>query len=381
MKKKIKIVISPDSFKGSLSARDAAEAIAHGLRTGFGADTDFEPILLPIADGGEGTLDALVTEDARIDLTVTGTGGAPVSACYGYLGDTAVIEMARAAGLTLVPEAERNAATATTYGVGELILDALSRGYRRFLLTVGGSGTNDGGCGMFASLGARFYDADGKAFLPTGGTLDRIDHIDLSGLDRRLYDSRFVIATDVKNPLCGKDGATRVYAPQKGADQASLDRMEAGMRHYADLLQSLCGRDVAEVAGCGAGGGISAPLLAFLGGEIVSGIHAVLSALRFEEQVKDADAVITGEGKIDRQSLYGKAISGVAEIAHRHNVPVICLVGCIGDDRQALLDLGIHTLLATADIAPSPAYSIAHAAELLEKLAEELTRTRFVGRF
>ena len=374
MKKRVKIVISPDSFKGSISARDAAEAVARGLRRGFGDDVDADLVLLPIADGGEGTLDALVTEDARIALTVTGTGGAPVSACYGYLGDTAVIEMARAAGLTLVPEEERNAATATTYGVGELILDARERGYRRFLLTVGGSGTNDGGCGMLASLGARFFDADGKSFLPTGGTLARIARIDLSELDRRLYESRFVIATDVKNPLCGKDGATRVYAPQKGADADTLDRMESGMLHYAFCLQEACGRDVAEVAGCGAGGGISAPLLAFLGAEIVSGIHAVLSALNFEDHVKDAAAVITGEGKIDRQSLYGKAISGVAEIAHRHNVPVICLVGCIGDDKQVLLDLGIDTLLATADIAPSPAYSIAHAAELLERLAEDVTR-------
>ena len=372
MKKKLKIVISPDSFKGSLSARDAAEAIARGLRKGMDNDTSAELVLLPIADGGEGTLDALVNDDARITLTVTGTGGTPVSACYGYLGDTAVIEMARAAGLTLVPEDSRNAATATTLGVGEMILDALGRGYRRFLLTVGGSGTNDGGCGMLASLGARFYDADGVAFVPTGGTLDRIDRIDPSGLDPRLVCSQFIIATDVKNPLCGKDGATRVYAPQKGADDDTLERMELGMRHYADLLKALCGRDVAVIDGCGAGGGISAPLLAFLGAGIVSGIHAVLSALDFESQVATADAVITGEGKIDRQSLYGKAISGVAEIAHRHAVPVVCLVGCIGDDRQILLDLGIDTLLATADIAPSPAYSIAHAAELLERLALSL---------
>lgn len=371
MKKKTKIVICPDSFKGSLSARDAAEAIAEGLRQGHYADAEL--VLLPIADGGEGTLDALVAESDRITLSVTGTDFSPVEACYGYLGDTAVIEMARAAGLTLVPEGKRNAATATTRGVGEMILDALDRGYRRFLLTVGGSGTNDGGCGMLSALGARFLDADKNTFIPTGGTLDRIAEIDRTGLDPRLFDARFLIATDVKNPLCGKDGATRVYAPQKGADADSLDRMERGMCDYAALLQSVCGRDVASIPGCGAGGGISAPLLALLDAEIVSGIHAVLSSLSFEAQVLDADAVITGEGKIDRQSLFGKAISGVAEIAHRHGVPVICLVGCIGDDRQALLKLGIHTLLATADIAPSPEYSIAHAADLLRQLASNLT--------
>ena len=374
MKKKLKIVIAPDSFKGSISARDAAEAVARGLKTGFGETVDSDLVLLPIADGGEGTLDALVSDDARIVLNVTGTDGSRVCACYGYLGDTAVIEMARAAGLTLVPEEKRNAATATTYGVGEMILDALDRGYRRFLLTVGGSGTNDGGCGMISALGAHFYDADGMSLIPTGETLDRISRIDTSGLDTRLLESRFVIATDVKNKLCGPDGATRVYALQKGADAITLDRMEAGMLHSSSLLQQVSGRDVASLAGCGAGGGISAPLLAFLDAEIVSGIHAVLSALDFEAQVAGADAVITGEGKIDRQSLFGKAISGVAEIAHRHGVPVVCLVGCIGDDTQGLLDLGIDTLLATADIAPSPAYSIAHAAELLEKLAEDVTR-------
>ena len=369
MKRHLKIVIAPDSFKGSISARDAADAIAEGLTVEAKGSAELELLTVPIADGGEGTLDALVSPDAMITCRVTGTGNEPIAAQYGYIGETAVIEMARAAGLTLVPEERRCAATATTFGVGELIKDALDKGFRTLILTVGGSGTNDGGCGMLAALGARFWDCDKKSFIPTGGTLDRIDRIDLTELDPRLGKTRFLIATDVKNPLCGPYGATRIYARQKGADDVSLDQMESGMLHYATLLKTLCGRDVSVVEGCGAGGGLAAPLLAFCNAEIRSGIDAVLESVAFEEKLKDADAVITGEGKIDLQSLYGKAISGVANAARAQGIPIYCFVGCVGDDPKQLKALGISEIYTLSEIAPSPEYSMKHADLLLKQLA------------
>lgn len=369
MPKRIKILIAPDSFKGSISAEAAAAAIARGLSRRY---ADAELLSVPIADGGEGTLDALVPPANRYTVRVTGTGGAPVLASYGHIGDTAVIEMAGAAGLTLVEEAHRRVADATTYGVGELIKDALDRGFRDFLLTVGGSGTNDGGCGMLTALGARFCKADGTAFLPTGGTLKEIAAIDTATLDLRLRACRFTLATDVKNPLLGPNGATYVYAKQKGCTDAELPALEAGMARYADVLRQACGKDVAVIPGCGAGGGISAPLLGFFDAELRSGIDAVLDAVQFDRLLAGADAVITGEGKIDRQSLFGKAISGVCNAAGRAGVPVYAMVGCIGDDKQTLLDMGLRDILAIGDIAPSPAYSMTHADELLEQLAQRI---------
>lgn len=368
MQKNLNILIAPDSFKGSISAEDAAEAIALGISQRRKAKT----IKIPIADGGEGTLCALVPPERITEVTVTGTGGTPVTAAYGHVGETAVIEMARAAGLTLVEENRRDVLTATTFGVGQLILHALDKGFRSFLLTAGGSGTNDGGCGMLAALGARFTDASGTEFVPTAGSLHRIAHIGIAQLDTRLQGCSFTVATDVKNPLLGPTGATYVYARQKGCADSDLPAMEAGMCHYAALLNQLCGKDVATIPGCGAGGGISAPLLAFLGAGIRSGIDAVLDAVRFEELLKDADAVITGEGKIDRQSLYGKAISGVCNAAASAGVPVYALVGCIGDDKQTLLDMGLADIMAIGDIAPSAEYSMTHADELLTQLAGEL---------
>lgn len=369
MNESFKIVIAPDSFKGSISAHDAAKAIEKGLRDGSKSKA-LVSVVAPIADGGEGTLDALTTEAQRISVKVASTNGKRINAQYGAVGDTAVIEMARAAGLTLTPESERNASLATTFGVGEMILDALDNGYKNILLTVGGSGTNDGGCGMFAALGARFSDESGNSFVPTGATLEKISDIDVTSLDKRLSACQFIIATDVKNTLCGNTGATYVYARQKGADDASLDQMERGMCHYASLLKEKCGKDIANIEGCGAGGGLASPLLAFLDAEIRSGIESVLDTVGFDSLIRDADAIITGEGKIDAQSLFGKAISGVANAAKTHSVPVYCFVGCIGGDKNELLSLGISDIYALSDIAPSTEYSMSHADELLEKLGK-----------
>ncbi len=359
------ILISPDSFKGSLSAREAAEAIERGVHQ---FDPTLKTRLLPIADGGEGTLDALTSPACRIRKAVCGTAGRPVPAEYGYIGDTAVIEMAAAAGLCLVPESERSAADSTTYGVGELITDALDHGYRKLLITVGGSGTNDGGSGMLEALGARFYGRDGEKMTGLcGRKLGALERIDISYLDRRIYDAEITFACDVTNPLLGETGATRVYGAQKGADTATLDRLERGMEHYADLL-SQCGRDVRSIPGCGAGGGMSAPLLTLCNCRIRSGIEAVLSALSYEEYLPGASLVITGEGKLDRQSAYGKAISGVTRAAAKHNIPVFAAVGVLGEGAEELREIGLSHMAAISDIAPSAEYSISHAAELLEKL-------------
>ena len=370
MKNKLKIVISPDSFKDSISAKDASFAIRNGLYSVLGDSCEY--VIAPIADGGEGTLDAIVEEKNIVSLSVTGTSGTKVSACYGSIGDTAVIEMARAAGLMLTPKEQRRAKEATTFGVGELILDALDKGFRKILLTAGGSGTNDGGCGMISALGVRFYDSDGNSFIPTGGTLSKIQKIDVSELDKRVAECKFTIATDVTNPLLGDTGATFVYGRQKGADDEELEYMETGMKNYSDILERECGKKVAEIQGCGAGGGIAAPLLALTDAHIESGIESVLKAIKYGDLIKDANAIITGEGKIDRQSLYGKAISGVAGYANNAKIPVYCFVGCIGDDKSLLLSMGLEDIYALGDIAPSVEYSMSHPAELLEKLGKKL---------
>ncbi len=364
--KMTKIVICPDSFKGSLSSREAAEAIECGVKH---VCRDIQTVLIPIADGGEGTLDALVPADCRIQKAVCGTDGRRVFAEYGYSGDTAILEMATAAGLCLVPETERSAADASTYGVGELILDALDRGYRKLLITVGGSGTNDGGTGMLEALGGVFYGADGRVLTNMcGRMLSQIARIDISKVDKRLNDCEIVFACDVTNPLVGERGATYIYGVQKGADLQTLDMLEAGMLNFADRLAAV-GREVRDISGCGAGGGLAAPMLSLFHAKILSGIEAVLAAQRYNEKIQGAALVITGEGKLDRQSAFGKAISGVTKAAAAQKIPVLATVGMKGEDTDALGEIGLTRIAAINDIAPSVEYSLTHAAELLEKLA------------
>ena len=368
----MKFVIAPDSFKGSISAQDACAAIKRGIEEIIPSAS---VICKPIADGGEGTLDALIPPERQIRLSVTGPMFKPVTARYGNIGDVAIIEMAAAAGLTLVPESDRNAGNTTTYGVGEIITDAISNGYRRIMLTVGGSATNDGGCGMLAALGARFTDVDNMEFIPTGNTLYNISRIDLSDVKKEVFDCEFIIATDVKNPLLGENGATYVYAPQKGAAPEELDDMERGMTHYAQLLTAMSRRNVAEIEGCGAGGGLSAPLLAFFNARIQSGIDTVLDITDFDSALTDAYAVITGEGKIDCQSLFGKAISGVAKRANKNGISVYCFVGCVGDDIDKLKSMGITDIFDVLSIADSLEDAIQNAHKYLYSMAQDFART------
>ena len=362
---KKKYVVCPDSFKGSVSADVAAEAIKKGI---LAYDTSAEVIKAPIADGGEGTLDALVPAKDRIKITVRSTDGTPIAAEYGHTGDVAIIEMARAAGLCLVDESHRDPERLSTYGVGQLVADALDRGYRRIMITVGGSGTNDGGSGLIEALGARFLDKNGNALSACGGALSQIDRIDASSIDERLKDTEFIFACDVDNPLVGERGATYVYGPQKGADREMLARLEAGLINYANKLLDSSGRDVRGIAGAGAGGGLPASLLAFGNARIESGIESVLSAIGFEDLLEECSLVITGEGKIDRQSAYGKAISGIASKTRKKGIPLLVLVGLKGEGADELLSLGITKISATADISPSVEYSMAHADTLLEEL-------------
>ena len=367
----MKFVIAPDSFKGSLSSPSAAEAIKRGI---LKAIPDAECIIKPIADGGEGTLDAIVPPADRIYLSVSGPLFDKVDAVYGISGDTAVIEMATAAGLTLLPEKKRNAGRTTTYGVGELIINALGRGYRKIMLTAGGSATNDGGAGMLAALGASFTDCQGRSFIPTGDTLADIADIDLSGLDPLLFESEITVATDVENPLLGALGATFVYGPQKGLENGQRERLEAGMTHYADLLERSAKKCVRDIGGSGAGGGIAVPLLALFGAVIRSGIDTVLNAVSFDAALEGASAVITGEGRIDVQSLYGKAISGVANRAFDRRIPVYCFVGS-AKDQDKLSEMGISGIYTVIERARDLSDAMSNTEKYLSSMAEEFGKT------
>lgn len=369
------ILICPDSFKGSISAPGAAAALARGITA---ARPHATPIALPVADGGEGTLDALCPPERRVKVAVHDSFGRPISAELGLLeGDTAVIEMAQAAGLTLIAEAERDPLRASTAGVGEMITAALDRGCRRLLITVGGSGTNDGGCGMMAALGLRLLDAEGGEVPPSGGALGQIAAIDASGLDPRLAACTITVATDVTNPLCGDRGATAVYGPQKGADAAKLAVLEAGMRQFGGLVDAAAGRAVSETPGCGAGGGLPLGLLAFTPARICSGIDAVLDALGFDAKLDDCAFVVTGEGRTDGQSACGKAVAGIARRAQKKGVPVYVLSGSLGCDEAALDALEAAGVRGVMSILTGPctlAEAMANANENLTRAGGRLVR-------
>lgn len=371
-----KIIICPDSFKGSLSAPDAAAAIEAGIRRAL---PHAQTTAIPLADGGEGTVDALVraTRGKIIPVSVTGPLARPVEAFYGILGGgkTAVIEMAAAAGLDLVPVDERNPLVTTTYGVGELILSAYARGCRKFIIGIGGSATNDGGAGAMSALGVRFLDRLGDELPPGGAALSRLDRIDASGLriDPRQVEVR--VACDVTNPLTGPEGASVVYGPQKGATPAMVEELDRALADYSRVMAAQLGRDVAEMPGAGAAGGLGAGLAAFLGAKLESGIEIVLDVLKFDERVEGADLVITGEGRIDAQTAFGKTISGVLNHTKRvGDIPLVLFAGSVGDGADILYD---HGATAIFSIAPGPISldeSVDRGAELLSRTAENVTR-------
>ncbi len=348
----MKIVVAPDSFKGSVSALGVAAAMERGVLQVFpGA----EVVKLPIADGGEGTVEALVTATGGQMITqeVIGPLGNPVQAYWGILGDaeTAVIEMAAASGLPLVPVEKRDPRITTTYGTGQLMKAALDKGLRKIIIGIGGSATNDGGTGMAKALGVKFLNGAGYE-LPAGGkALADLARIDLAGLDARLQETTIMVACDVDNPLCGNRGASAVYGPQKGATPAMVAELDAALANYARIAEQATGKAVANQPGAGAAGGLGAGLLFFTGAKLRPGVDIVLESAGFAAMVDGADLVITGEGRTDFQTAYGKAPVGVAKVAKQFQVPVVCLAGGLGQGADDVLSQGIDGLMS---VVPQP---------------------------
>ncbi len=340
-----KCVVVSDSFKGTVSSREICAIAQQVIPRHFPA---CEVVCIPVADGGEGTVDCFVQAMGaqRVGVTVTNALGEKSAAAYARLGELAIIEMAAAAGLPQVG-ALRCPGTATTYGVGELIAHAVDSGCRKILLGLGGSATNDGGCGCAAALGVRFYDADGQSFVPVGDTLWRIARIDTAEAEALLRSVEITVMCDVTNPLYGPTGAAYVFAPQKGADAEKVKSLDAGLRHFGDVIRSQYGLDVGAMPGAGAAGGMGAGCVALLGGTIQSGIDAVLDVTGFDRQLEGADLVITGEGRIDSQSADGKVISGVARRTRAKGVPLIAIAGGIADSAGAVYDIGVSAMFST----------------------------------
>lgn len=362
----MKIIIAPDSFKESVSASRCAQAIKAGFISIF---PQAECICLPIADGGEGTVEAMVeaTEGKMVMLPVMGPMGDFVGAFYGLSGDgqTAFIEMAAASGLMLVPLGERNPLLATSYGTGELIRHALDTGVRHIILGIGGSATVDGGMGMAQALGARFVDERGESVGLGGGALERLVNVDLRDLDPRLRECRIDVACDVDNPLLGERGAAAVFGPQKGACAGMVAALDRGLENYAQVLLAATGQDVTAMVGGGAAGGMGAAARVFLNATLKSGIDIVLEAVHLEEALRDADLVITGEGRMDSQTVGGKAPVGVARLAKKHGIPVIAIAGVLGDGVEAVHQHGIDAVFS---ILPA----LAPLAEVLDRGEQNL---------
>ena len=340
-----KCVVVSDSFKGTVSSREICAIAQQVIPRHF---PTCEVVCIPVADGGEGTVDCFIQAMGaqRVEVTVTNALGEKSAAAYARIGELAIIEMAAAAGLPQVG-ALRCPGTATTYGVGELIAHAVDSGCRKILLGLGGSATNDGGCGCAAALGVRFYDADGQSFVPVGDTLGRIARIDTAEAEALLRSVEITVMCDVTNPLYGPTGAAYVFAPQKGADAEKVKSLDAGLRHFGDVIRSQYGLDVSAMPGAGAAGGMGAGCVALLGGTIQSGIDAVLDVTGFDRQLEGADLVITGEGRIDSQSADGKVVSGVARRTRAKGVPLIAIAGGIADSAGAVYDIGVSAMFST----------------------------------
>jgi glycerate kinase len=379
----MKIVIAPDSFKESLSALEVASAIEAGMREVW---PDAEYVKVPVADGGEGTVQAMIdaTAGRRVEQKVTGPLGEPVRAFYGLVEDgdkgaLAVIEMAAASGLESVPPARRNPLVTTSRGTGELIRLALDAGARRFVLGVGGSATNDGGAGMLQALGVRLLDAAGNEIGPGGGALAQLERIDASGLDARVRESEFQVASDVSNPLVGPQGASAIFGPQKGATPEMVAQLDENLRRYAGIVARDLGQDVAGMPGAGAGGGIAAAMVVFLNGRLRPGVEIVLDAVGLDAAVADADLVVTGEGRIDGQTVQGKTPMGVARVARAHGKPVIGIGGSLADDAAAVHAEGIEAVFAAVRRPSSLEDALAAGADNLRHAARNVAAALKLG--
>lgn len=377
----MKIIIAPDSFKGSLSAVEAANAINKGVKNAY---AHAETHLLPVADGGEGTMDTLVTatKGKKKKVSVIGPLGNEVKAAYGMLGsgETCVIEMASASGLALVPEGELDPLGATTYGAGQLIKEALNDGFSSFIIALGGSATNDGGAGMLQALGAKLLDKTGEEVGFGGGQLANIVEVDLTEFDSRIRQSEFLIASDVQNPLIGVNGASHVFGPQKGASPEIVKVLDENMSHWADQVADVTGISLHDLPGAGAAGGIGGAFQAFFPAKMERGIDVVLEYVNLEGYLKDADVVITGEGQVDYQTASGKTPLGVAQAAKKENVPTIILAGAVGEGVEVLYEHGIVSVNSIINKPMSLHEAMTQAAQLLEKSAEQIIRSYFYSR-
>ena len=376
----MRIVVAPDSYKGSLSAVAVAAAMEQGILSVFPHAT---VVKVPIADGGEGTVEALVTatNGRIIHQEVVGPLGEPHKAYWGLLGDgkTAVIEMAAASGLPLIPKGKRNPRLATTFGTGQLMKAALDQGILNLIIGIGGSATNDGGVGMAQALGAKFYDASGNELPYGGAALAKLASIDLSGVDTRLQAASVLVACDVDNPLCGPRGASAVYGPQKGATPAIVAELDAALKQFAVVAKTATGKDVAELPGAGAAGGLGAGLLFFTNAQLRPGVEIILETTGFADIVKEACLVITGEGNTDFQTAFGKAPVGVAKIAKQFAVPTVCLSGGLGKDHEQVLDHGIDGIMSIVPHPMSLEECVNSAALLVEAATARLCRLIGIG--
>ncbi|MBA0052169.1 glycerate kinase [Streptomyces sp. AJS327] len=372
-----RVLIAADKFKGSLTAVEVAERVRTGIQRARGG---VEVDALPVADGGDGTVAAAVADGfERHEVEVTGPLGAPVTAAFALRGETAVVEMAEASGLQLLPPGAFAPLTATTYGTGELLLAAVDAGATTIVFGVGGSATTDGGAGMLEALGARFLDEDGDPVPHGGGPLRELASADLSSLDARLAEVRIVLASDVDNPLTGPKGAPAVYGPQKGASDEDIAVLDTGLSHYVGVLTEALGpraAEAAEAAGAGAAGGIGYGALVGLNATFRPGIEVLLEVLGFPEALERADLVVTGEGSLDAQTLHGKAPAGVAAAARAAGKPVVAVCGRVEIDDRELRGAGIERAYALTEIEPDPERCMANAGALLEETAERLAADR-----
>ncbi len=370
------VVIAPDSFKECLSAKEVAQNMALGVAEIM---PEAEIVQIPISDGGEGVLEAMVngSRGTFVSVKVKDPLLRDIEAQYGILDDqkTAVIELAKASGLDLLAEKEKNPLTTSTFGTGQLIKDALDKGCTKLIIGIGGSATNDGGTGMVSALGARFLNAKGEILKQGGGSLGELGRIDISDLDKRLADCEVLVACDVSNPLTGEKGASFVYGGQKGGSHEALQLLDKNLAHYAAILKKDLNIAIDTVPGSGAAGGTGAALMAFMGGKLTDGIGLVLDTLNMEEYLKKADVVITGEGKIDQQTLYGKTIAGIAKMAKRHQVPVIVITGKIGDAIGGIYENGVTAVFSIVDQPMELEQAITDAPRLIQNCTKAVFQT------
>ena len=377
----MKIVIAPDSYKESLTAMEVATAIEAGFRQVM---PNAEYHKLPMADGGEGTVQSLVdaTDGTIIEHTVTGPLGEQVKGFYGLMGDgkTAIIEMAAASGLHLVPAEKRNPLLTTSFGTGELIKAVLDQGVEHIIVGIGGSATNDGGLGMAQALGIKMLNAQGNELGYGGGELAQLARIDMSGIDPRLAKIKLEVACDVNNPLCGLKGASHIFGPQKGATPAIIEQLDTNLAHYADIINAQLGQDVKDIPGAGAAGGLGAALLGLFNASLRPGIDIVMDAVNFTDIVSDADLVITGEGRIDSQTIHGKTPIGVARAAKKFHIPVIGIAGCLSNDCDVVYEHGIDAVFSVVPRAMALSDAFEEAAFNVQMTARNVAAMLTVGR-